>query len=231
MKNFIFKAMLLSILALNPSYFASSSNISSKYDVEEIKRMSLIIHKNNLIRQVSGEYDRFYDNLHIKKDNFSMRKHQKNIKFINKILCYALESKSLPSIAIAQAILETGYGKFNKLEHNIFGIKGRGIKSKTKEFVNGRYITIKSEFQKFNALKEAFNRHYEIIGVYGYQSRNYKEWAYRIKECGYATDPSYAKKLIYIIEKHDLSRLDKIQELNKSLNSLLDIYNDRFSKV
>ena len=231
MRNLMIKAILFFILAFNPSHLTSSLNIKNELDIEEMERLSIIVHKYNIIDEISQEYDKFYYNLHNERGKTSKRRHRKNVEFIDKISCYALESDALPSIAIAQAIIETGYGRHNKLKNNIFGIKGRGIKSKTKEYYNGKFVRIKSEFQYFGSLEHAFDRHYEIIGKYGYQSRDYKEWAYRVKECGYATDPNYAEKLIYIIEKHDLARLDKIQELNNSLDSLITLNNVRISQI
>jgi flagellum-specific peptidoglycan hydrolase FlgJ len=210
---------------------SSSSFIVKENREAEMARLSIIVHRFKLIDDINKEYDAFYNNLFVNYDNKSKRRHRKNVEFIDKISCHALDSEALPSIAIAQAILETGYGRHNKLKNNIFGIKGKGIKSKTKEFYNGKFVKIKSEFQYFNTLDQAFDRHYNIIGKYGYQSRDYKEWAHRIKDCGYATDPNYAEKLIYIIEKHDLSRLDRIQELNGSLDSLNNIKYVGVSKI
>jgi flagellum-specific peptidoglycan hydrolase FlgJ len=37
---------------------------------------------------------------------------------------------------------------------------------------------------------------------------DYKKWAYGLKSIGYATDKSYAEKLIGVIEKYDLYRYD-----------------------
>ena len=220
MRNLIMKAMLFFILALYPSHMTSSTSVIDKNSEAKYERLSLIVYRHNLIENINDEYGTYYSNLVTKDDNISKRRHNNNIEFIDRITCYALDSEALPSISIAQAILETGYGRSNKLENNIFGIKGKGIKTKTKEFYNGKFVKIKDEFQYFNSLDDAFNRHYNIIGKYGFKTRDYKEWAYRIKECGYATDPDYAEKLIKIIENHDLSRLDRIQELNKKLDKI-----------
>ena len=38
---------------------------------------------------------------------------------------------------------------------------------------------------------------------------DYKGWARKLKECGYATDPNYASKLIKIIETYNLQKLDR----------------------
>lgn len=210
MRNFIIKLMIIIILVIDPSHFTASSTLDYTMTKEEMKKLSLTMKKYRLSNHIKNEYDLFYLNL----ENTRRR----NIKFINELTCHALDSKTLPSITIAQAIIETGYGKHNKLKRNIFGIKGRGIKSKTKEFVNGKYVRVRAEFQKFDSYQQAFDRHSEILNRYGITGRDYKYWANRIQDCGYATDPRYAEKLIIIIERHQLYRLDKIQEYNKYIN-------------
>ena len=135
-------------------------------------------------------------------------------------MCPALNSKSLPSISISQAAIETGYGRHLKLKNNIFGIKGKGIKSRTKEYINGNYVVINSEFQLFKSQKNAFNRHFAIIKNYGVKGDNYLDWIETIVSHGYATDPKYGWKLKYIISKYQLDRLDKIQKLNLELKHL-----------
>jgi flagellum-specific peptidoglycan hydrolase FlgJ len=39
--------------------------------------------------------------------------------------------------------------------------------------------------------------------------RDYRQWAYGLKQIGYATDKTYAQKLIEIIEAYQLYRFDK----------------------
>ena len=47
--------------------------------------------------------------------------------------------------------------------------------------------------------------------------RNYVKWAKGLKKAGYATDPKYADKLISIIERYELWKLDGSKKpLNKS---------------
>lgn len=229
MRNLIIRGILFLILILNPNYDGKSSVDNVSISIEEWKRFSQINDRNNLIDDINEQYSEFYSGLY--NYRISARNNKINMDFINKITCYALESESLPSIVIAQAILETGYGRYDKLEFNIFGIKGKGIKSKTREFVNGRYIRIKSEFQKFDNFTDAFDRHYNIIGKYGFVNRDYKDWAWRIKNNGYATDPRYAQKLIYIIEMYDLVRLDSIQVMEKSLYNTNNMLNATISHV
>ena len=51
-------------------------------------------------------------------------------------------------------------------------------------------------------LRDRYARLFEL------EPTDYKGWAKGLKACGYATDPSYADRLITLIEKHDLNALD-----------------------
>ena len=46
---------------------------------------------------------------------------------------------------------------------------------------------------------------------------DYKGWAKGLKECGYATNPQYANKLIQIIEFYQLNQYDRTQKYDKFL--------------
>ena len=225
MKKFIVKGMLLFILALNPAYVTNSSNKINDFNTQKLVVNNRI---NDLHRMINKEYYLFYTNLYQQDLNISKSERDGNFNFILELSYHAIDSESLPSIALSQAILETGFGKSKKLKYNIFGIKGKGIITKTKEFYNNKFITIQDEFQNFNSLSDAFNKHYRIIGKYVPQNREYEEWAYSIKNNGYATDPRYAKKLIYLIEKYQLHRLDNIQTMNVNLEKLISIKYDNF---
>lgn len=191
-----------------PIYFSNTSELMSKLTDKEREMLNESLRQNIIKAKINKEYELFFNNLNNNKTpKFA-------IEFINKLTCEAIESKSLPSIVIAQAALETGYGKHNKLKNNLFGIKGRGIKAKTKEFYNGRFITITAEFQYFRTVKDAFDKHYQILNRYGVYGYDYKFWIDRIMNGGYATDPNYDYKLNNIIEKYELQILDKIQKLN-----------------
>lgn len=138
--------------------------------------------------------------------------------FFSRVVDEAIASKSLPSVTIAQAAIETGYGKSNKLQNNIFGIKGRGIRATTHEVYKGRWVKINANFQYFPTLKDAFNKHYEILHRYGARGYDHEQWINRIVRCGYATDPMYSHKIRFVINKYGLVRLDRIQKYKSELN-------------
>lgn len=127
------------------------------------------------------------------------------------------------SITMAQAILESDWGtsKLATKYHNLFGIKGTGANSKvlnTKEYVNGKWITIKGRFQVYSSWSASIKDHTQLMmtgTAYNndnykavVQAKNYKAAAKALQNAGYATDPSYAKKLISVIESYHLDKYD-----------------------
>ncbi len=111
------------------------------------------------------------------------------------------------SLVAAQWALESGFGE-HAPGHNYFGLKGTGKGRKTKEFVNGKWVTITDEFLGFPDLGAC---------VQYLVTRWYKDWdqyegvdraptpeagAKELVKQGYATDPQYAQKLIKLLEEH-----------------------------
>ena len=143
--------------------------------------------------------------------------------FIEDIKDYAINDyrtyNVLPSITIAQAILESGWGKSYLATEgkNLFGIKvgnwrGETITLPTKEFIKGQWITVNAEFRKYNNYGESIKDHSILLNQLWYskviQAKDYKEQAKQLQNCGYATDPNYANLLIQIIEENELYKYD-----------------------
>ena len=122
------------------------------------------------------------------------------------------------SVTLAQAALETGWGGSSIGDaKNLFGIKGTGpagtIKVPTKEFVNGRMITIQDNFRKYNSWQESIEDHGKLLqnSRYGYALKYNKDpnrYAKEIHKAGYATDPNYASKLISIMKSNNFYQYD-----------------------
>lgn len=153
--------------------------------------------------------------------------------FISSIKDYAIQdyknSKILPSVTIAQAILESGWGKSYLATNgkNLFGIKkgywqGPTITLPTQEYVNGSWITINAEFRKYNNFGESIKDHGELLNKSWYNdvvnATNYKDQAKALQQCGYATDINYSKLLIQIIEENELFIYDNVQ-IKESIKS------------
>jgi hypothetical protein len=170
--------------------------------------------------------------------------------FINSIKDGAIEGykkyKILPSLTMAQAILESGWGKYH-IQNNLFGIKpGASWRGKieirqTKEFENGKWIEVKTAFRAYDSFNDSVLDHNKLIGeseryAKVRQAMNYKDACFYIWQCGYATDPAYPGKLIQIIEQNNLDKYDQeaikmctlkignrceqVKDLQKRLNDL-----------
>ena len=124
------------------------------------------------------------------------------------------------SVTLAQAIIETGWGDATIGDaKNLFGIKGTGpagtITVPTKEFVNGRYITVNDSFRKYRSWVESVEDHAQFLKENSrykkaFQfSRNADQFAREIADAGYATDPAYASKLIKLMKEFDLYGWDR----------------------
>ena len=112
-----------------------------------------------------------------------------------------------PEVVASQWALESGWGKHTSGNHNYFGLKGDGDIVVTKEFINGKWITIKDGFINFASLPACVQylveHWYKDFGVYKGVNRaaNRNECAHLLVKESYATDPDYAIKLIQIMDK------------------------------
>ena len=118
------------------------------------------------------------------------------------------------SIIMAQALLESAAGKSELAVNakNHFGIKCSGA------WMGGVYYyddDSKGEcFRQYADAAESFRDHALFLQKPRYSTcfeiaiEDYEGWAYRLRECGYATDKLYAPKLIKLIEDY---RLDALQ--------------------
>lgn len=128
------------------------------------------------------------------------------------------------SITIAQAILESNWGKSTLAAkyYNLFGVKSDDPNNskvlRTQEYVNGEWITINGRFQVYASWNASIDEH-ALLMVNGttYNSQqyaqviaatSYQDAAQALQNAGYATDPTYASKLISIIQKYKLDQYD-----------------------
>ena len=150
---------------------------------------------------------------------------EEQIEFINSIKDEALvgykESNILPSLTIAQAILESSWGKsgLTVKANNLFGVKaysdwtGESITLSTKEYTSdGDSYTIDAQFKVYPTLSDSIKDHNELLSTDRYEkvrsANSYIDACNAILECGYATSPSYSEMLIEIIENYNLNQYD-----------------------
>lgn len=132
------------------------------------------------------------------------------------------KSGVLASLTIAQAILESEWGKSGPTvkANALFGIKagtnwkGRVYSTKTQECYDGvNFTTVTALFRAYNSWEESVENHSALLtGATRYKAvvgeRDYKTACRAIKAAGYATNPNYADKLIQLIESYSLTAYD-----------------------
>ena len=112
-----------------------------------------------------------------------------------------------PELVAAQWALESNWGRNTSGTHNYFGLKGKGTTVKTTEYVNGSPVFIQDGFLNFDSLKECVeylvNRWYKNYKQYSgiNNAKTTLEAAQQLTAQGYATDPTYAAKLITIVQR------------------------------
>lgn len=126
------------------------------------------------------------------------------------------------SITMAQGILESAAGKSELAvkANNHFGVKctsdwpGRTYRhdDETKNECFRRYADVKDSYEDHSLFLK--RKRYESL--FSLPIGDYKNWAYGLKACGYATDPKYPEKLIRLIELYDLNSLTFDKALVKS---------------
>jgi hypothetical protein len=127
------------------------------------------------------------------------------------------------SVTVAQAILESDWGRSRlaRQGNNLFGIKalnGAGpagtVTLATWEHVDGADVVVQAPFKAYFTLDESIDDH----GRFFTRNKRYADalavandaqaFARAIQNDGYATDPSYASKLIRLMDRYDLYRFD-----------------------
>lgn len=145
-------------------------------------------------------------------------KSQAYINYINNYFPLAIiqqEEHGIPaSITLAQGLLESGAGQSelaNK-SNNHFGIKCHdwtGDKAYHDDDERGEC------FRKYEKVLDSYEDHSLFLKnrsryafLFEISPTDYQSWAHGLKKAGYATDPSYAYKLISIIENYELHQFD-----------------------
>ncbi|NUU35771.1 flagellar assembly peptidoglycan hydrolase FlgJ [Pseudomonas sp. C2B4] len=141
-------------------------------------------------------------------------------EFINTMLPMAKEAADRigvdPRYLVAQAALETGWGKSvmraqdGSSSHNLFGIKtgsswkGDSARAITSEFRNGAMVKETAEFRSYASYKDSFHdlvtllqsndRYQDVVK----SADNPEQFVRELQKAGYATDPHYASKISQI---------------------------------
>lgn len=125
--------------------------------------------------------------------------------------------KVSPKAIMAQAALETGWGKHVLRDerggnsYNLFNIKagtgwqGDSLAVTTTEYANGEARRERAEFRRYESLFSAFRDYVQLLQKPRYQQAlaagdDAAAFARELQQAGYATDPDYAEKIIAITE-------------------------------
>ncbi|MDH3325591.1 MAG: flagellar assembly peptidoglycan hydrolase FlgJ [Gammaproteobacteria bacterium] len=122
-----------------------------------------------------------------------------------------------PKVLLAQAALETGWGKYvvqnkdGKSSHNLFNIKadnrwsGENASISTIEYIGNKPQTRQANFRVYDSYEESFKdyvkflkespRYSDALG----NTHSAEAFTNSLQKAGYATDPQYAKKIQRIL--------------------------------
>ena len=149
-----------------------------------------------------------------------------NNKFIQQIgkaaVKYYEKYKILPSLTIAQAILESNWGRSGLAIscHNYFGMKwAEGCGTDYKEYLtkeqkpSGEIYTITARFRKYKSLEEGIKGYYDFLKYPRYKNlvgvTDYEEACKLIRLDGWATSLSYTNSLVKLIQRYKLTTYDQ----------------------
>lgn len=131
----------------------------------------------------------------------------------------ARESGVLASLTIAQAALESDWGRSSLARDgkNLFGIKGVGEAGSglywTREYSGGEWIRVQARFRHYHDWIGSIRDHSQLLQKPRYRrvvgAGDYRTACREIEAAGYATDPGYAEKLIDLIEHYKLHQYDE----------------------
>lgn len=129
------------------------------------------------------------------------------------------------SITLAQGVLESGAGRSElaRKANNHFGIKCNGWtgrKSYHDDDERGEcFRAYDNAYQSYVDHSVFLTTSQRYRRLFDLKRTDYKGWAHGLKACGYATSPTYATRLIEIIETYKLHRYDTGKEFDKGGSS------------
>lgn len=140
-------------------------------------------------------------------------------RFVDKLWPHAAEAaRSLgvsPHLLIAQAALETGWGKHElkaadgTASNNLFNIKagsswdGKTVQKEVTEYVNGKPVNSLEKFRAYDTPAESFADYANLLGsnprYTGVLNQDAEGFVSGLQKGGFATDPTYGDKLRRVI--------------------------------
>jgi flagellar protein FlgJ len=130
------------------------------------------------------------------------------------------------SVTLAQAILETGWGRgaLAREDHNLFGMKCFGSPGDhaigCRDYATfecsptGGCFDLKATFRAYANVADSYRDHGDLLANWSRYATamshadDPRRFAKEIQKAGYATDPKYSEKLIGIMDGYNLYRFD-----------------------
>lgn len=123
------------------------------------------------------------------------------------------------SFTLAQSALESAWGT-RAPGNNLFGMKadpswhGATVDVPTHEVINGKSMAMTCKFRAYPSWLDCVADHAKFFQQNPRYAACFHEttgegWARAVQAAGYATDTSYADKLISVIRAHNLAHLDQ----------------------
>ncbi len=165
-----------------------------------------------LVLVLGSCHDSNYENSPPPREMF-FENHLKDAKYVQK------EYGLFPSVTLAQAALESGFGESQlTVEYNnYFGIKGSpesGVKLWTEEVMNDQWVGTQSYFRAYRSPRQSFDDYGKLLttleryqGVV--QARSPEEAAYALYPAGYSTNPAYGDRIMEMIRTYNLTQYDE----------------------
>ncbi|BCX82928.1 flagellar protein FlgJ [Methylomarinovum caldicuralii] len=127
-----------------------------------------------------------------------------------------------PDLLLAQAALETGWGKRiihypdGRSSHNLFNIKagrswqGDRVQVNTLEYLDGVAVKKRAAFRAYDDYEQSFADYADLLRQPRYRQAlrhagEPEKYLRALQESGYATDPNYADKILAIYRRQTLA--------------------------
>lgn len=139
------------------------------------------------------------------------------------------EYKIPASITLAQGIFESACGtsKLATIGNNHFGIKCHT--NWTGDTIRIDDDELQECFRKYEQAEDSYNDHSLFLtsrprykDLFTLDIMDYKAWAVGLKAAGYATNPEYANRIISLIERFNIHKLDSLYLKEISLIQVLN---------
>lgn len=134
------------------------------------------------------------------------------------------------SIKLGQALLESRFGSspLARQANNHFGIKAEPKWDNTPRHCLHSYewspprdqmIPVLSCFRHYKDVADCYKEHSDFLmqrahyaPLFKLKQQDIEGWTRGLQKAGYATDPTYAEKLLNVIRKYQLQRFDRMEQ-------------------